>query len=365
MMPQKGFILVLTLWLLTLITVAASFFALWTERMIEQTRLAQQNVQGEIDMASTQANLLYLFTTQRYTFGGLLVPTPLNPITVNSVSDEDFAKMLEDPNFSGGMPQLSYTPIGGEIKLTDKVYLGHGTARFAIQDEGGLINLNASTEPMLSRLMGLLGIAAEWRGPLIAKLQDYIDFDDLHHVNGAEEYEYKQENLPPPTNRPLLTPWEVQNVMDWKKYPNLWKDGIWAQLSGVNYYGLPRPNTAPALVLQAAYGYNQEAAQRIVTAREKEPIYSELDLERVSGMAINVDPMDMVYFPSDQLRLTVWYEHASRVRQIHLQLTPFADEKKPWDIDYVLDLPFLASYSEPPTSPQTPVFGTALPAQSP
>jgi len=364
-MKKQGFILVLTLWLLAILTIAASFFALWTERMIEQTRLAQQNVQGEIDMYSTQANLLYLFTTQRYTFGGLLVPTETNPQPINSVSDEDFARMLEDPNFNGGTPQLSYVPTGGEIHLDDRVYLGHGTARFAVQDEGGLINLNSASEPMLSRLMGLLGIAAESRSPLIAKLQDYIDFDELHHINGAEAYQYQQENLPLPTNRPLLTPWEVQSIMDWKKYPNLWKDGVWAQLTGVNYYGLPRPNTAPSLVLQAAYGYNQEAAQRIVTAREIQPIYSELDLERVSGMAIDVDPMDMVYFPSDQLRLTLWYNNATRIRQIHLQLTPFADEKKPWDTDYILDLPFLAGYAGVPIDPKTPVFGTALPAKSP
>jgi general secretion pathway protein K len=365
-MLNKGFILVLTLWLLAILTIAASFFALWTERMIEQTRIAQQDIQGEIDMSSTQATVLYLFATQRYTFAGLLVPTALNPQPMSFLSDDDFAKLLEDPNYKGGSgQQFTYTPAGGEIHLDDRVYQGQGMARFAVQDEGGLINLNSASEAMLSRLMGLLGIAAEWRSPLIAKLQDYTDFDDLHHINGAETYEYQQENLPPPTNRPLTTPWEVQNVMDWKKYPSLWKDGIWAQLTCVNYYGLPRANTAPNLVLQAAYGFNQEAAQRIVAAREIQPIYSEMDLERVSGMAIAVDPMDMVYFPSDQLRLTLWYNNATRIRQIHLQLTPYADEKKPWEIDHRLDLPFLAGYAGIPVDTKTPVFGTALPAKSP
>ncbi|MEZ5671025.1 MAG: hypothetical protein R3E08_01035 [Thiotrichaceae bacterium] len=109
----------------------------------------------------------------------------------------------------------------------------------------------------------------------------------------------------------------------------------------MNYYGLPRANTAPSLVLQAAYGYNQEAAQRIVAAREIQPIYSELDLERVSGMAIAVDPMDMVYFPSDQLRLTLWYNDATRIRQIHLQLTLFADEKSLGKLITSWNYPFL------------------------
>ncbi|MEZ5671026.1 MAG: type II secretion system protein GspK [Thiotrichaceae bacterium] len=197
-MSNKGFILVLTLWLLAILTIAASFFALWTERLIEQTRIAQQNMQGEIDMASTQSNILYLFATQRYTFAGLLIPTAINPQPMSFMSDEEFARMLEDPNFHGGSgQQFTYTP-GGEIHLDDRVYQGHGSGRFAVQDEGGLINLNSASEAMLSRLMGLLGIDAEWRSPLVAKLQDYTDFDDLHHINGAEAYEYQQENLPPP-----------------------------------------------------------------------------------------------------------------------------------------------------------------------
>ena len=141
---QTGFVLVAALWLLAILTIAASFFALWTQNVVTIIQSRQNDIQGEIDILSTKANLMYLLSTQRFTIAGLTIPDALPDFIVSD-------------NIWDNEPTV--LPVGKEIRLDDTVYHGYGNAFFALQDEGGLINLNLANNPVLSRLLEELGIS--------------------------------------------------------------------------------------------------------------------------------------------------------------------------------------------------------------
>lgn len=355
----RGFVLAATLWLLAIMTVAAGFFAQWTQRTLELARNLQDNVQGEIDMQSTQSTLLYLFATQYYTFAGLTVPSLVTGNESNNANNTIPNLPLNDPDMGG----VSAMPIGGELGLDDRAYQGLGNARFAIQDEAGLIGLNFINEPVFSRLLGLLGVKAEERAPLIAKLDDYTDTDDLVHLNGAESYQYKERNLPPPLNRLLYSPTQVRKVLDWDNYPSLWANNIWSELTTVALVPLPNFNTAPAMVLQATYNFDADSAQRFILARQTIPVYSLATVSQLVGMAITMDEEAVNFFSSPYVRISLWHTGLKQMRQVHIKFTPFADEKMPWELQYISNLPLLETYQKVTlNNAKTPLFNAAIPA---
>ncbi|MEN9461002.1 MAG: hypothetical protein RIS84_1022 [Pseudomonadota bacterium] len=356
----RGFVLAATLWLLAIMTVAAGFFAQWTQRTLELARSLQDNVQSEIDMQSTQSTLVYLFATQRYTFAGLIVPVINNE---NSPPSNLSNSSLNLPNTGDAeMDGPSVIPVGGELGLDDRVYQGLGNVRFAIQDEAGLISLNFINETVLSRLLGFLGVKAEDRAPLLAKLDDYTDIDDLVHLNGAESYHYKERNLPPPPNRFLHSPTQARKVLDWENYPSLWANNIWGELTTVAPVPLPNFNTAPTMVLQAMYNFDADSAQRFILARQTMPVFTLANVSQLAGMAITLDEEAVNFFASPYVRISLWHTGLKQMRQVHIKFTPVADEKMPWELQYISNLPLLDAYQKVTLNDaKTPLFNSALP----
>ena len=347
--PQTGFVLVTTLWILAALTIAASFFALWTQKAVDIIQNMQNDTQGEVDMYSTQSTITYLLMTQGFNIAGLKVPRVNDEVEKGEITVNDV-----DTN--------SILPVGGEISLDDRPYFGYGKAFFALQDKRGLIGINFASKNVISRLLGVLGVKYELHDPLAAKLQDYIDYDDLHRLNGAEESHYERRGLPPPINRYLTTSMECKNILDWAEQETLWKNNAFGQLTNTMFGTYPNFNTAPALVLQAAYNLTAEHAQRIVIARKTSPATSVEHLNQMTGALVNVDPDELMIFPSTNLRLTIWYEGSKRMRQVHINLPMGLNDKKPWQIDYSLDIPLLPTYTEiPPIHAQTTFFDPALP----
>jgi len=342
---QKGFILVATLWILAMLSIAASFFALWTQRTVNIAQTRQMDIQGEIDLLGTQANIVYLLTTQRFTIGGLTLP------------DVSLDKAQEEMDYD----DISILPIGNEIALDDRPYFGHGKAFFAIQDEGGLININLETRHTLGRLLGLLGVEANLHEPLIAKLKDYIDMDDLHRINGAESYHYERRNLPPPTNRYLFHQMEIQRILDWGEQSTLWENHQLKQLTHLWLAVRPNINTAPSLVLQAAYNISEKSAESIIKMRETQPFYSPGMTFNVTGEPLDLDPDEENISPSSFLRLTLWYAGAQRMRQVYMRLMHNVEDRKPWQVEYRLEFELLPVYTEKlPHHAKTTLFNSTL-----
>jgi len=353
LVKTQGFVLVTTLWMLAVITIAASFFALWTEKTLSLALNLQQDVQGEIDMQSTESSLLYLLSTQTFTVAGMTV-------TENVVNLRDDSE------------EMPYLPIGYEIALDDRPYFGHHSGRFALQDKRGLLNLNllASDDDINSilvrravRLLGLLGVKVESREPLISKLRDYVDIDNNHRLNGAEEYHYKERGLPLPSNRALLQPMECLRILDWAEQAGLWKNGQWGQLTTTALAGDLNINTAPLLILKSVEGINVVAANRVMTARQEMPFLEVSNLSIVTGGGFTGDPFELgiSFYPSNFTRITLWHENAKYVRQIHIQRTPFSEQGMPWIINYTVELPLIDNYTKMALHhAHTPVFDSTL-----
>lgn len=354
---NKGFILVATLWISAAIILAASFLAMWTNKAVEQTRVSGEELQGEIDVFSTRQILLYLLATRPMTIGGLALP----------LADQDAEKALAERTNS---PLEAFsTETGSELPLDSRIFKGIGKVFFAMQDEGGLLGINNVDTVALDRLLGLLGVPPERRGPLQDKLLDYIDADDLHRLNGAETAQYQAKGLPPPPNRFLLTSWEAKNVLDWGEQNGLWEQNRLPRLTTVVRAGSPNFNTAPFLVLQTQAGLDAETAQRVIAAREQKPFSQLSDINRAAGKALPLDQMNLIFLPTSRLRLTLWRADNSRMQEIHVQLTPHAANHAPWLIDYELTVPMSEeeksanNHNQEPTAftiPERPLFTSPL-----
>ena len=320
---QSGFILASTLWILAFITIAAGFFALWASETLENVSKQQASVQGEIDLRGTRAVIQYLLSTQYLNEGGLSL----------------------DPEMEASKPSFD-RPAGTEeltsmyrITLDGQVYRGMGDSLFSIQDESGLVSLNMSNSNHLFNLLGVLGVPGTEVGPLIAKLQDYIDEDDLFRLNGAEASQYKKQGRPPPANRKLQTSWEAAQILGWDKYESLWQGNRLPRLTNSYWEASPNFNTAPESVLQTWNGINREESLELIKASRQQPFQSPDDIYRILGKQLGLDSLGMSFFPSRYLRLSIWRQGARRMKEIHVQLTPNADQQSPWLIEYEINIP--------------------------
>jgi DNA uptake protein ComE-like DNA-binding protein len=328
------------LWVLAFITVAAAFFALWTANTMELVRQQQQDIYDEIDIKSTQAGIIYLLTSRYMENRGIDLdglPKRVNIVDFNaSVTTAESSRLLF---------------------LDDTVYQGMGDTLFSLQDEGGLVSINSPSRQQLFNLLGLLGVASSERSSLIAKLEDYIDVDDLYRLNGAELSQYKKAGLSSPLNRSLFTSWELANVYDWGKQAGLWRDNRLPRMTNTVWRGIPNFNTAPETVLQTWPGIGANEAQQIIEARKLKPVRSLTDLSLVTGKQLAINPLETNFFPSRHVRLTIWSRGGRRFREIHIQLLPKATGNAPWVVDYQLDIPAIMDKThEEPNLIESPVF---------
>lgn len=322
-----------TLWLLAAITVAAGYLSLWTSRAVDDAARLGAGVEAELAITSTQQTLLYLLATHPFNYGGL------------SLAGEDPAsRQAVDPLLS-----RSLEATGNEVRLDGTPYAGLGEARFAIQDQGGLVGLNALNPLRLERLLGQLGVPANQRQVLVARLQDYIDHDDLHRLNGAEAPDYRKRELPPPANRPLIAPWEARKVLGWNEQSALWDRQALPRLTSAKYGYSVNLNTSPVEVLQTIHGLGRKDARRLVEAR---PLKSLTQASLVLGRPLNVDPMATAFLSTDVLRISVWHPRARHRRVLAIELTPSSFNGRPWITEYELDFPLVET--QPRIAPRTP-----------
>jgi general secretion pathway protein K len=89
---------------------------------------------------------------------------------------------------------------------------GHD-AIIRIQDQGGLIDLNASSSITLQVLGGILGLSDEAARALADRIADFRDSDDDPRPDGAEKDDYRRAGLSlPPKNAPFQHVSELDQV---------------------------------------------------------------------------------------------------------------------------------------------------------
>lgn len=294
---QKGFVLVLTLWMLAIITIAAGYLADRVMRAMELAQRSQKNTQVLLDLSETRAEILFRLGTTRLSLYGL-----------------------------GQGPDDS-------VALDNRPYRGVGETIVRLQDNRGLLNLNAVTDDRLYRLLGVLDVPGEMRGRLMDTLRDYIDEDDLKRLNGAEASEYAALNLPPPRNEKLVTPFEPKRIINWSEQRQLWKDDRLPSLTTTSTVAALNPNTAPWEVLATLPGVTNEVAHLIITKRELEPFVSQGQIVALSGVELPSLIPTIIAFPGDAVRITQSVPGLPWALQYNVSLTPNSD-RGPWRIDY-------------------------------
>ena len=323
--PQ-GFVLVLTLWVIVIVAIAASYFGEKVASAVELAHSARLNAQATIDMASSRAEVLYRLATTSLTVHGL------------------------------GQGNTA-------IALDNRPYRGVGETLVRLQDTRGLINLNLTPDDRLVRFLGLLGVPPEQRSHLIDTLRDYVDADKLERLNGAEEPQYLARGLPPPTNNNLATPWEARRIVGWRDAPQLWQNGKFIDLSTTSTSPGFNPNTAPFEALATFPGMTDAMARTLIGLRSQTPLLHPGQFAVLTGIPEVQLDMQLYMLPGDTLRVTQTAGHMNWALQYSVTLTPNSDTA-PWRIDY------FSRVSRSPTPARVPVDvlpprSTAAPAQSP
>jgi general secretion pathway protein K len=176
--PAPGFILVATLFVITLIAIGAGYFASRVDSLRTSAQQTQSLADAEREAFSTRQALMHAAITNRLGVRGLEVPN---------------APMAID---------------GRAYRINDNFLL-------RVQDERGLISLNASGEGIMRRFLTVAGVPVERHNRLLDALADYIDIDDLKRLDGAESKEYSALGLPPPANDFLVSRDELWRVAAW------------------------------------------------------------------------------------------------------------------------------------------------------
>lgn len=320
---QAGFVLVLTLWILTAIAIAAAYFGARVQASLRLAGARQDLSDALVSLSNARAEVLYR-----------LAVTPMS------------AYGLGDPPYV--------------IKLDGRVYAESGS-QTQLQDAGGLINLNQFSDEFFVPLLGVLGAPVERHASLLDALRDYVDEDDLRRLNGAEAAQYRAAGKAGlPRNALLSTPTELYDVLGWDQERELWRDG--RLLDVVTVAGVPRlnPNTAPLQMLMALPNVNREVAMAIIARREIEPVGADW-LDRLLGTHYSGMPSPIAPFPQPWIRVTQRAPGLPWGVRYNVELTPTGGVA-PWKINYFYRLenfppdqgtdPNLAA--QPPSSLLTP-----------
>jgi general secretion pathway protein K len=291
---HSGFVLPLTIAILTAITLVAVYLAEQVQKSLQLARARQQNNEVQLELANARSELLFRLASQ-----------PMSPCGLGSGASC--------------------------VALDDRPY-AHGASWVRLQDARGLLGLQFAGDEALSRLLATYGIEPQRRAVLVDVLRDYTDADNLRRLNGAEAREYAAAGLPPPRNAQLMSPLELRALLAWRDEAALWRAPSLADFVTVGPVAAINPNTAPEPVLRTLPGVTPELARALVERRQLEPVSAEL-LDRMVGGGLLQMPAIVIAFPADTVRITQGSPGLPWALRYNVQLTP-RDPASPWKIAF-------------------------------
>jgi hypothetical protein len=319
---EEGFILAATLWIIAILSLIAVSITATIEDGLQTGFATTSEVEALRRSDEAQATALFWLSTRYMSQRGLEI------VTGTDLSAAQARRVLSAPILGRAY-----------IALDDRAYR-YGNSEIRLQDARGLININATNGGFWSGLLARLGVAPEDQNPMVAKLHDYIDPSPYKSLNGAKQADYEATGRSGPRGALLVTPWELDRVLDWDRLDAagfgtnpLFESATTAAVAGFNF------NTAPALVLSALSNLDDAAVSRIIASRTSEPFTDISQVALASGADSGPNALLLPRFlPADSLRIAVSTPDAALERIVALQLTPRAEDR-PWHIDYSLDLP--------------------------
>jgi len=317
-MRQQGFILVATLWVLAIATVALSIFSAWVYRAAERTADLQSDTRAAVEMVSTRDTLFFLMSS--------------NPMTGRGIGLLDGELEAATRDMFGGRQAADR-----EIIIDGRPYQGISETVFSAQDEAGQLNLNLVEHRRqdLDHLLMALGVEYDRRPRLLYALQDYTDHGSQQSLLGPARGDYRDAGRPEPMNRPLLTVQESWRVFGWDRESAFWEADRLANLTTVLHYGALNLNTAPEEVLHSIPYLDAQQVQHLIDERRRGQFNSPWEAEQRTGVGLSSDAFSMSVVPSNHIRLNFWNPDTRRGYRYYVSLTPTRDGGGPWLIDHV------------------------------
>ncbi len=190
--PQAGIALILTIWLLTVLTAVVAEFMFSTRLKAAAERNSRDGLRAyALAMAGYYSAL-----------------EALGPEVKYLSLEEDGQLLLHHSPEEEGVPALK----------TD-VTLGRGTFSYTIADEDGRININKVNRAVLSALLEKVGLEpGVERDTVVDSVFDWRDRNREHRLNGAEEDYYRALETPYSCkDKPLDVPEELLLVRGMQK----------------------------------------------------------------------------------------------------------------------------------------------------
>jgi general secretion pathway protein K len=170
---EEGVALILVLWILVLLTLLITDFAI-------STRLDTMLVRN------------YIEEVQSY----YLAQAGFNLALAELLEDFDYTYLDEE----GNLVLALRTPTEdrpNEPPQRQGIAFGPGMISYTLTDEESKININVITYPRLLTLLEEIGVKDSLKRSIIAdSILDWTDTDNLHRVNGAEDDYYEKLSLP-------------------------------------------------------------------------------------------------------------------------------------------------------------------------
>lgn len=329
--PQAGYVLPLTIAILSVIMVGAALVA---QRSAVTVRLAQQ----ESKLADQQERM-----------------------------DALQNKLLF---WLGAVPRSDLGLGHGDkfIKLDGTVYKTADGLFLSLQDARGLINIRDATPLQVERFLATFQIAPSSISKMVDSAIDYNDSDDLRQLNGAEADDYRLASVapnpaarsskptasyPPPRNAPIVMHQEVRRILNWRDQTALWAaDGL-DDHSVVVRGTLFNAKTATWRALAAKTGIDAKTARELVSARAAGNAIPAALLDANSERGLFGVVTSETTFPSETVIITLFPQGESwglRLTATHSAASAIA----PWRIEYVsrIERPTIENIATVPLLPE-------------
>lgn len=322
---SSGFILPVTLWLIAAIGLVAALLSEWVSQAVTSAIALQEKMESEIALSNIQNEIVFAFGRRPFSYRGLEVGSLKDAPSLSSLNEIMGAEFSSDSTIS--MDGRSY------VILSDQSYT------VQIYDGRGLVNLNRVGKPELERLFELLNVSPDMADQLSGTLRDYRDEDDFESLSGAERSDYERLDLPPPANAKLMTPWEGQRVLGWKRLSELWTAQFERPIMTTCMVSGFNPNTAPIEALVAHLdGVSPEAAQMVSEQREQLPFRNIRNVGDAAGVILTAQPFAFSFKPATCFVAELTNQETGNRLRFSMSLLP-SSKSQPWQIDYVLRLP--------------------------
>ena len=219
------------------------------------------------------------------------------------------------------------------LSLTDQEYklmLGNNIIHISLLDSFAVLNISYLDNRVLSRLLHYFGLDDKERFVIRDSFKDWIDKNDFTHVNGAESYYYRHQNVAygPRNSASLQSIWEISLLrgMD---------ETIWDEIRPF-FAMMPKPGqnmqTMSPTMLAVWFGLDKSTGEQLAALREDRGYLTTMAIEDITGQKYYDSFSGLGNFPSRIVRVRIEAESGDSRERWLGWLSCLPDRQAPYRI---------------------------------